>query len=128
MTNKSSSKPRKPNTASGIISRGEIKYINAAKKQRNIRSLNIYISPPTEKNSELAWRNRVGRSQRYSNHWNKIEKKNTFKVKWMIDKSIKIINITFIYNKIRNFPTALYKKSVSASQTKGDSARNFPKI
>lgn len=64
MTNKSSSKPRKPNTASGIISSGEIKYISAAKKHKNIRSLNMYISPPTEKNSELAWRNRVGRSQR----------------------------------------------------------------
>lgn len=64
MTNKSSSKPKMPNTASGIISRGDIKYIIPAKKHKNIRNRNIYISPPTEKNSVLAWRNRVGRSHK----------------------------------------------------------------
>ena len=51
MIKKSSKNPRSPNTASGIISNGDIKYNTAAIKQIITRNLNIHINPPTVKNS-----------------------------------------------------------------------------
>lgn len=53
-----------PNTASGIMSSGEMRYMNAATKHNTIRIRNMYIRPEKEKKSLLMWRNRVGKSYR----------------------------------------------------------------
>lgn len=67
-TKRSSRRPRMPKMASGIISSGEMRYMTAAMKHSTMRSRNMYMMPPTEKNSEPAWRSRVGRSRRWSSH------------------------------------------------------------
>ena len=47
----SSKKPMMPNTASGRMSNGEMRYRNAASTRIPIRNLNIHMRPPTLKNS-----------------------------------------------------------------------------
>jgi len=52
-----------PNAASGMRSRGDMKYNKAAMKQTKIRNRNIQIRPPNVKTSRKAWRSNVGKSR-----------------------------------------------------------------
>ena len=60
----SSNRPNIPNTASGIISNGEIRYRIAAKKQMITRKRNMQNRPLNEKKSLVKCLNIVGRSYR----------------------------------------------------------------
>ena len=64
----SSIKPNIPKTASGTMSKGDMKYNRASKNSTTTLNLNIITSPPTEKNSVHRWRNNIGRSLSLSTH------------------------------------------------------------
>ena len=61
---RSSMRPSKPNTPSGIMSNGEMMYRARRRKRTKTRALKIITIPPTEKKSRKRLRNNAGRSRR----------------------------------------------------------------